>query len=545
MTMHHIRAAVPVNCQPLACQLSTTSSREVTPGMQLHLLIPSEHSPRACCSSAPLPLPQPHLTCLALPACALPTTSRYQLWQKERQQEGLSSTSRSHSTSARGHTLGPHSTQGPSHPAGSQGVTQSMHSSRRRDPPPHYPHQSHQKPSSQQPQPPQPSQRSDSLAGPGPAPVPRSVSFPAQPLAPPPSSGAPAAAAATSTQLFHPQEWQQQCLTSLPPALQPADGNLAAAMASTAICPLPLLAPSRPPSHPSSPSHPYLASSTRPDSPEQQGLADDSWGGAVGSWSPGGLPSRRAARSLAHLPSVKALASAIAKGCRDDEGVVGPEEVAALQRARLFVMQQFFSRLFSQQRTRRAGMFFRLPIFLVAARLSVHLLFSGLLGLWTQTAEGMDALEQMDAAMVQLFDPHGYMQRNLSILQSSPAAVSIMTHHPHKSHENERSHFSDVSPTLRAALPEPASAEARRLLLAGQHAEAARALAGRQRSRGQAAAQALPQGNGEASCTPATCSVLKTRLNKAQQALLYNEAVTAAGRDKSQDIGVHPTAPEH
>ncbi|GFH15155.1 uncharacterized protein HaLaN_11330 [Haematococcus lacustris] len=34
--------------------------------------------------------------------------------------------------------------------------------------------------------------------------------------------------------------------------------------------------------------------------------------------------------------------------------------------------------------------------------------------------------------MVQLFDPHGYMQRNLSILQSSPAAVSIMTHHPHK-----------------------------------------------------------------------------------------------------------------
>ncbi|KAJ9525495.1 hypothetical protein QJQ45_003261 [Haematococcus lacustris] len=386
-----------------------------------------------------------------------------------------------------------------------------MHSSRRRDPPPHYPHQSHQQPSSQQPQPPQPShQRSDQpshqrLADPGPAPVPRSVSFPAQPLAPPPSSGAPAAAAATSTQLFHPQEWQQQCLTSLPPALQPADGNLAAAMASSAICPLPLLAPSR----------------------------------------------------------VKALASAIAKGCRDDEGVVGPEEVAALQRARLFVMQQhslapaaptpahlsmqFFSRLFSQQRTRRAGMFFRLPIFLVAARLSVHLLFSGLFGLWTQTAEGMNALEQMDAAMVQLFDPHGYMQRNLSILQSSPAAVSIMTHHPHKSHENERSHFSDVSPTLRAALPEPASAEARRLLLAGQHAEAARALAGRQCSRGQAAAQALPQGNGEASCTPTTCSVLKTRLNKAQQALLYNEAVTAtaAGRDKSQDIGGNPTAPEH
>ncbi|GFH15154.1 uncharacterized protein HaLaN_11329, partial [Haematococcus lacustris] len=101
-----------------------------------------------------------------------------------------------------------------------------------------------------------------------------------------------------------------------------------------------------------------------------------------------------AARLSVHLLFSGLFGLAIAKGCRDDEGVVGPEEVAALQRARLFVMQQFFSRLFSQQRTRRAGMFFRLPIFLVAARLSVHLLFSGLFGLWTQTAEGMNALEQ-------------------------------------------------------------------------------------------------------------------------------------------------------
>jgi hypothetical protein len=38
----------------------------------------------------------------------------------------------------------------------------------------------------------------------------------------------------------------------------------------------------------------------------------------------------------------------------------------------------------------------------------------------------------MDASLVQLFDPHGYLQRNLSILQSTPTAVSIMAKLPHK-----------------------------------------------------------------------------------------------------------------
>lgn len=39
---------------------------------------------------------------------------------------------------------------------------------------------------------------------------------------------------------------------------------------------------------------------------------------------------------------------------------------------------------------------------------------------------------QMDAAIVHLFDPHGYLERALSILQSTPAAVSIMSRHPHQ-----------------------------------------------------------------------------------------------------------------
>lgn len=42
------------------------------------------------------------------------------------------------------------------------------------------------------------------------------------------------------------------------------------------------------------------------------------------------------------------------------------------------------------------------------------------------------AMEAMDASIVALFDPHGYLQRNLSMLQSSPNAVDILVKHPTK-----------------------------------------------------------------------------------------------------------------
>jgi hypothetical protein len=70
----------------------------------------------------------------------------------------------------------------------------------------------------------------------------------------------------------------------------------------------------------------------------------------------------------------------------------------------------------------------------------------------------------MDRTIVQMLDPHGYLQRNLSLIQSMPAAVSILAKYPHKSHEPERTHFADISPLLRAALPEPSSSAARRML---------------------------------------------------------------------------------
>lgn len=103
----------------------------------------------------------------------------------------------------------------------------------------------------------------------------------------------------------------------------------------------------------------------------------------------------------------------------------------------------------------------------------------------------------MDAAIVHLFDPHGYLQRNLSILQSTPAAVSILTRYPHKGHEPEHRHFSDVSPVLRAALAEPGSAEARKLM--------------------NKARRSMAEGP------------IKTQLTKAQMEVLYQEARVMAG----------------
>lgn len=128
---------------------------------------------------------------------------------------------------------------------------------------------------------------------------------------------------------------------------------------------------------------------------------------------------------------------------------------------------QEFNDLYKRHRNSRAGMFFTLPVFLVACRLTVHLLFSSLYKLWIETEEGATALEQMDEAIVYLFDPSGYLQKNLTILQSTPAAVSIITKHPQLGHGAERVHLSDVSPLMRAAMQQPASHQTRKLLLDG------------------------------------------------------------------------------
>ncbi|KAF5828276.1 hypothetical protein DUNSADRAFT_17870 [Dunaliella salina] len=143
------------------------------------------------------------------------------------------------------------------------------------------------------------------------------------------------------------------------------------------------------------------------------------------------------------------------------------QDVRELQQARLFVLQREFNALYKRLRGTRSGLFFTLPVFLVACRLLVHLLFHSLFRLWMQSDEGADALEKMDESIVYLFDPSGYLQRNLSILESTPAAVSIMAKHPQLGHGPERTHMSDVSPLVRAAMQQPASHQARKLLAEG------------------------------------------------------------------------------
>eukprot|EP00798_Chlamydomonas_sp_ICE-L_P007156 gene7156-265_t len=95
--------------------------------------------------------------------------------------------------------------------------------------------------------------------------------------------------------------------------------------------------------------------------------------------------------------------------------------------------------------------------------------------MWVATPEGSDALEKMDQALLLMFDPHEYLQRNLSLIQSSPAAVSILAKHPHLSHESETVHFNDTSALLRAALTNPKSAGARKLMCVQPHKTSSKA----------------------------------------------------------------------
>ncbi len=53
------------------------------------------------------------------------------------------------------------------------------------------------------------------------------------------------------------------------------------------------------------------------------------------------------------------------------------------------------AKLYALSRQTRAGMFFTLPVFLVTARLLVHMLFTGVYRLWARTREGYQAIQQV------------------------------------------------------------------------------------------------------------------------------------------------------
>lgn len=69
---------------------------------------------------------------------------------------------------------------------------------------------------------------------------------------------------------------------------------------------------------------------------------------------------------------------------------------------------------------RLPGMFFTLPVLLLSMRLLMHTLFTSLFPCWMKTPGGKAGLSAMDSTVVQLCDPHGYLQRNLSMMQSTP-----------------------------------------------------------------------------------------------------------------------------
>lgn len=108
-------------------------------------------------------------------------------------------------------------------------------------------------------------------------------------------------------------------------------------------------------------------------------------------------------------------------------------------------------------------MFFTLPILLLSMRLCVNMLFSTLYPLWMRLPEGAQVLEDMDAALCALFDPHGYLARALSLLQSTPSAIEAVTRHP-QWRGHERQHFNDTSPLLQATLQGAKSPGARKLV---------------------------------------------------------------------------------
>ncbi|KXZ56791.1 hypothetical protein GPECTOR_1g712 [Gonium pectorale] len=173
-----------------------------------------------------------------------------------------------------------------------------------------------------------------------------------------------------------------------------------------------------------------------------------------------GLPPR-VDRALRHSPSF-ALAAA-ANTARSIHASLNAADSAALQRERLFALHVDFAGRFKVLRQSRSGMFFTLPILLLAMRLCVNTLFSTLYPQWTRTAEGAQVLADMDGAIRALFDPHAYLERALSLLQSTPSAIEAVTRHPQR-RGNERQHFNDTSPLMQATLKGAKSAGARKLM---------------------------------------------------------------------------------
>ncbi|GMH38287.1 hypothetical protein BSKO_06171 [Bryopsis sp. KO-2023] len=134
-----------------------------------------------------------------------------------------------------------------------------------------------------------------------------------------------------------------------------------------------------------------------------------------------------------------------------------------VQKRRLFAIHNGYANIQAKYRKNPSQLFFTLPLIIFSLRVLVENIFTQLYPLWARTKEGVTALREMDEAVVDLLDPHGY-HRNVTVLQSSPSAVRLSVRYQRRAHPPSYRHFSDTSPLVRAALGHLTSHKARTIL---------------------------------------------------------------------------------
>lgn len=145
---------------------------------------------------------------------------------------------------------------------------------------------------------------------------------------------------------------------------------------------------------------------------------------------------------------------------------------AEAQRDRLFSIVQLWaqrSRVYSQ--TKWATNFAR-PVVILSLRALVDKVFSDAFPLWMTSAHGTARLQDMDAQLLQWFDPNGF-NSSISLLQSLPTAAKEAKPQKHGQpvqcvHKHKKQHFTGTTSLVGTFLSEPKTAACRRLQQRGK-----------------------------------------------------------------------------
>lgn len=137
------------------------------------------------------------------------------------------------------------------------------------------------------------------------------------------------------------------------------------------------------------------------------------------------------------------------------------------QRNRLFSIVQLWakrSRVYSHSKW--ATNFAR-PVVILSLRALIDKMFTDAFPLWMTSAHGTAQLQEMDAQLLQWFDPHGF-NSSISLLQSLPTAGQASKGQRHSQplkslHRHNKQHFTGTTSLVGAFLSEPKTAACRRL----------------------------------------------------------------------------------